>query len=44
MISHMWNLMFKNDTIKLIYKIEIDSQIFKKTYGYKREKIAGRDK
>ena len=29
MISHMWNLMFKNYTIKLIYKIEIDSQILK---------------
>ena len=25
MISHMWNLI-KNDTNKLIYKIEIDSQ------------------
>ena len=29
MISHIWNLMFKNDTTELIYKIEIDSRILK---------------
>ena len=31
----------KNDTNELIYKIETESQIFKKMYGYQRRNVEG---
>ena len=38
----MWKL--KNGKNELIYKIEIESQMGKQTYGYQGEKELGRDK
>ena len=47
-IAYMWNLKKKknNDTGEIIYKIETDSQTFKKkkNYGYQRRKGKERDK
>ena len=42
-ITYMWNHK-KNGTNELIYKIEIESQMGKQTYGYQGGKELGRDK
>ena len=45
-ITHMWNLIFKNDTNELIYKTETDLQISKTNLLLPKGKrgMAGRDK
>ena len=42
--SHVESDFFKNDINELIYKTETDPQISKKTYGYQRGNMGGRDK
>ena len=42
--AYMWNLKFKNDANKLIYKTETDTDIRKEMYGYQRGRLKGRDK
>ena len=43
--THMWNLIFKNDTNELIYKTEIDLQISKTNVWLPNRKHGGgRDK
>ena len=39
----MWNLKKKKDTDEIMYKIETDSQTFKKMYGYQRRKGKEKD-
>ena len=37
----MWNLLFKNDINKVIYKTETDSQILKTTFWLPKRKYGG---
>ena len=43
-ITHMWNLILKNDTNELIYKTETDLQISKTNLWLPKRRCWGRDK
>ena len=35
-ITHVWTLIFKNDTNELIYKLKQTHRFCKQTYGYQK--------